>query len=165
MTNYTPPRGSQNPNQFSSSPQLTMPHSASNDSINYNYSPHPHYETVSPTYTAYANSFISSQIQSQGAHYISDDLQMAAQYPYNPSVLNNSASHHQSAQTTPYSFQQLQQHSCPQSPRYSSGYDLCQHSEVETQESVNENTMHSEPVLPPLDGFPDIKDFDRLMNR
>jgi hypothetical protein len=165
MTNYTPPRSGQDLNHFMASPQLTMPHYANNDSVNYNYSPHPHYENVSPTYTTYANSFISSQTQSQGAHYISDNLQMAAQYPYGPPVLSNPASHRALAQTTPYSFQQLSQHPCPHSPRYSNGHDVYQLLDVESQESVNENTMLSEPVLPPLDGFPEIKDFDRLINR
>ena len=165
MTNYTPPRSSQDLNHFMLSPQLTMPQYANSDSVNYNYSPHSHYEPVSSTYTAYTSPFVPSQTQSQGAHHISESLQMAAQYPYNPPVLSSPASHRHLAETTPYSFQQLSQHPCPHSPRYLSGHDLCQHPEVESQESVNENTMHSEAVLPPLDGFPDIKDFDRLINR
>ena len=163
MTNYTPPRSSQDLNHFMTSPQLTMPHYANNDSGNYNYSPHPHYENDPPTCTAYANSFISSQIQD--AHYYSDGLQMAAQYPHHPPVLGNSVSHRPLAQTAPYSFQQLSQHSSPHYPRYTNGHDPYELSEVESQESVNESTMLSEPVLPPLDGFPEIKDFDRLIKR
>jgi hypothetical protein len=163
MTNYTPPRSSQDLNQFMASPPLAMPHYANNDNANYNYSPHPHYESVSPTYSTYAASFISSQ--NQDTHYLSDNLQMAAQYPYSPTVLDNSASHHRPlAQTAPYSFQQLSQHPLSQSPRYSNPHDPYHLSDVESQESVNENTMLSEAVLPPLDGFPDIKDFDRLIH-
>jgi hypothetical protein len=37
--------------------------------------------------------------------------------------------------------------------------------EVESQDSINENTMLSEPINPPLDGFPHVEDFDRLMER
>jgi hypothetical protein len=163
MTNYTPPRSSQDLNHLMASPSLTMPQYGNNDTVNYNYSPHPHYESVPPTYPTYATSFISSQ--SQGTHYLSDSLHMASQYPYNISALGNVTSHHRPlAQTAPYSFQQISQHSLPQSPRYSHVHDAYQHPDVESQESVNENTMLSEPVLPPLDGFPDIKDFDRLIN-
>ncbi|KAH8704284.1 hypothetical protein BGW36DRAFT_371033 [Talaromyces proteolyticus] len=34
---------------------------------------------------------------------------------------------------------------------------------LESQESINEATMLSEPVKPPLDGFPNVDEFDRLM--
>lgn len=37
--------------------------------------------------------------------------------------------------------------------------------EIEDQESHNEGTMLSEAVVPPLDGFPDVKEFDQLMQR
>lgn len=36
---------------------------------------------------------------------------------------------------------------------------------LESQESQNENTMLSEPIIPPLGGFPDARTFDRLINR
>jgi hypothetical protein len=38
-------------------------------------------------------------------------------------------------------------------------------SDVESQESFNEETMQSEPVTPALDGFPDVREFDQLMKR
>ncbi|ERF77076.1 hypothetical protein EPUS_06294 [Endocarpon pusillum Z07020] len=162
MTSYTPPRSSQDLNHFMASPSLAIPHYTNNDN-NYNYSPHPQYENVSPTHSTYAASFISSQ--HQDTHYLSENLQMAAQYPYSTPLLNNGAYHHRPlAQTTPYSLQQLSQHPLAQSPRYSNHHDPYQHSDVESQESANERTMLSEPVLPPLDGFPDIKEFDRLIN-
>lgn len=162
MTSYTPPRSSQDVNHFMASTSLTIPHYTHNDN-NYNCSPHPQYENVSPTYSTYAASFISSQ--NQDTHYLSDNLQMAAQYPYSTPLLSSGASHHRAlAQTTPYPFQQLSQQPFAQSPRYSNHHDPYQHSDVESQESVNERTMLSEPVLPPLDGFPDIKEFDQLIN-
>jgi hypothetical protein len=163
MTNYTPPRSSQDLNHYMASPSLPMPHYANNDSASYNYSSYPHYENVPSTYSTYATSFIPPH--NQDTQYLSDHLQMAAHYPYNTPVLTNTASHHRPlAQTAPYSFQQLPQHPLSQSPRYPISHDPYQLSDVENQESVNENTMLSEPVLPPLDGFPDIKDFDRLIH-
>jgi hypothetical protein len=37
--------------------------------------------------------------------------------------------------------------------------------EVESQESFNEEDMFSEPVNPPLDGFPIVEEFDDLIKR
>jgi hypothetical protein len=165
MTSYTPPRSSQDSNSFMASAQLTIPHYANNDNINYNYSPHPHYDNVSPACSTYATSFISSQ--NRDTHYLSDNLQMAAQYPYSsPHLGNNISSRRASAQTSSaHSYQQLSQHPLSQSPRYSNPHDHYQSSDIESQESVNENTMLSEPVLPPLDGFPDIQEFDMVIHR
>lgn len=36
---------------------------------------------------------------------------------------------------------------------------------TERQDSENENTMLSEPVVPALEGYPDVHDFDELMKR
>ncbi|EXJ60965.1 hypothetical protein A1O7_05118 [Cladophialophora yegresii CBS 114405] len=36
---------------------------------------------------------------------------------------------------------------------------------TECQDSPNQDTMLSEPVVPPLDGYPDVHDFDELMKR
>lgn len=38
-------------------------------------------------------------------------------------------------------------------------------SEVESQASRHEVSMLSEPVIPPLDGFPDVREFDDLIKR
>ncbi|KAJ5134089.1 hypothetical protein N7526_005454 [Penicillium atrosanguineum] len=50
-----------------------------------------------------------------------------------------------------------------QSPRYLPLRDALSETDIESQESRNESTMLSEPVVPPLDGFPDVREFDRLM--
>ncbi|KAJ5105131.1 hypothetical protein NUU61_002478 [Penicillium alfredii] len=50
-----------------------------------------------------------------------------------------------------------------QSPRYLPLRDALGETEIESQESRNEGTMLSEPVVPALDGFPDVKEFDQLM--
>lgn len=36
---------------------------------------------------------------------------------------------------------------------------------IESQESFNEESMVSEPVSPPLEGFPNVEEFDELMKR
>jgi hypothetical protein len=37
--------------------------------------------------------------------------------------------------------------------------------ELECQESLNEDSMLSEPVLPVMEGFPEVNEFDQLMHR
>jgi hypothetical protein len=44
-------------------------------------------------------------------------------------------------------------------------HDPLREPEIESQESCNEHTMMSEPVVPALEGFPDVREFDQLMKR
>lgn len=97
--------------------------------------------------------------------------------PYNPqSSLSAStqhfASHYSSGHTTPDQVrlqhpppQYITQSRYVQSPRYLPLRDALNETEIESQDSANENTMLSEPVMPPLDGFPDVREFDQLMKR
>ncbi|KAJ5698255.1 hypothetical protein N7462_000260 [Penicillium macrosclerotiorum] len=50
-----------------------------------------------------------------------------------------------------------------QSTRYLPLRNALNETDIESQESRNEGTLLSEPVVPALDGFPDVKEFDRLM--
>lgn len=52
-----------------------------------------------------------------------------------------------------------------QSSRYLPLRDALGETDIERQESRNEGTMLSEPMVPALDGFPDVKEFDQLMQR
>ena len=164
MPNYTPPRSGQDLNPFMASSPLTMPHYANNNGANYNYTLQPQPDEFSPLYSAYVTPFTSSQTEE--VQRLSEHLPMTPQYPYNTSTLGSTASSHRPlTQTAPCSIQQLSQHPFSQSLRYSNSHDLSQLPEVESQDSVNESTMRSEPVLPPLSGFPEVRDFDRLINR
>jgi len=53
----------------------------------------------------------------------------------------------------------------PDATRLISICDMFPETEVENQESPNEDTMLSEPVIPPLEGFPNVREFDHLMKR
>ncbi|GIC89946.1 uncharacterized protein Aud_006376 [Aspergillus udagawae] len=50
-----------------------------------------------------------------------------------------------------------------QSPRYLPIHETISEIGIESQESPNENTMLSEPVIPPLEGFPSVREFDQLI--
>lgn len=52
-----------------------------------------------------------------------------------------------------------------QSPRYLPLWEADFETEIENQESLNEESMLSEPVIPALEGFPDAKEFDQLIQR
>ena len=43
--------------------------------------------------------------------------------------------------------------------------DLLGPAELEPQDSVNESTLLSEPILPPLEGYPVVKDFDQVIQQ
>ncbi|PYH40637.1 integrase zinc binding domain-containing protein [Aspergillus saccharolyticus JOP 1030-1] len=65
----------------------------------------------------------------------------------------------------------LQQHSTQylshqryiQSPGYFTLREALGDAEIEAQDSSNEHNMLSEPFIPPLEGFPDVREFDQLM--
>lgn len=50
-------------------------------------------------------------------------------------------------------------------PKGLKGADTLPDMELERQESLNQDTMLSEPVLPAMEGFPDVNEFDQLMHR
>lgn len=52
-----------------------------------------------------------------------------------------------------------------QSPRYLQLRDAVNDTEIEDQESSQEGTKLSEPFLPAFEGFPDVKEFDQLMQK
>lgn len=164
MPNYAPPRSGQDLNPFMACSPLTMPHYANTDSARYNYPLQPHHGGLFPLYSAHATPFTSSQTEE--LQYLSEHLPMTPQYPYDTSILGSTASPHRPlAQHAACSIQQLSPHPFSHGLPYPHPHDLFQLPEVESQDSVNEDTMRSEPVLPPLSGFPEVRDFDRLINR
>ena len=77
---------------------------------------------------------------------------------YSPAYPDHTSMHHQSPES-------MWEPQLTESPGYLPLRDTFCEQAIESQESPNEDTMLSEPVIPPLDGFPDVREFDRLMNR
>lgn len=73
-----------------------------------------------------------------------------------PGAPENEVLQHQPAQCAP-------QARYLQSPRYLPLRETVSEIGIESQESFNENTMLSEPVIPPLEGFPSVREFDQLI--
>ena len=98
----------------------------------------------------YSQQSISPNIQSLAPHYSPEHSLLST--PSQPRI------QHQPSQYITHS-------RCLHSPRCLPLRETLGEIEIEGQESQNENTMLSEPIDPPLDGFPDARDFDRLMKR
>lgn len=66
-----------------------------------------------------------------------------------------------------YSSSDIQTQRPPQQPRLQLGHELSLNpmADIESQESCNSENMLSEPILPALDGYPDVHEFDDLMKR
>lgn len=60
---------------------------------------------------------------------------------------------------------------CMSQPRYLQGpayvhlHEALAETELESQDSRNEDTMLSEPITPHLEGFPNVTEFDKLVKR
>ncbi|KAL4903548.1 hypothetical protein BDW74DRAFT_41703 [Aspergillus multicolor] len=71
-------------------------------------------------------------------------------------ITDHAALHHPPAQCIP-------QTRYLQGPAYLPLHEALAETELENQDSRNEDTMLSEPIIPPLEGFPNVKEFDRLV--
>lgn len=94
-----------------------------------------------------------------GPSYAQQGLQHLQQYSSDHSIPSMSIPEDMRMQHPPPQY--LAQPRFLASPRY---LPLSE-TEIECQISQNEGSMQSEPVLPPLEGFPDVKEFDQLMQR
>ncbi|PYH98344.1 hypothetical protein BO71DRAFT_416312 [Aspergillus ellipticus CBS 707.79] len=96
--------------------------------------------------------------------------------PYSHSTISSSthhlSPHHSPGHSVPstpdhvplqHSIQYLPQSRYLQSPGFLPLREALSDAEIESQDSQNENTMLSEAVNPPLDGFPNVREFDQLM--
>ncbi|KAA8647540.1 uncharacterized protein ATNIH1004_006234 [Aspergillus tanneri] len=115
--------------------------------------------------------FPQSSFNSYTSHFTS---------PYNHPVLAPSHMHHLSPHHSPnhsipstlevtalqhQSVQYMAHNRYLQTSRYLPLREALSETDIESQDSRNENTMLSEPVIPPLDGFPNVREFDQLMKR
>ncbi|KAJ5714507.1 uncharacterized protein N7483_011688 [Penicillium malachiteum] len=156
MGNYA--RRNEGSDSYLMNQQISVPatysHSSSHDfsttgSGSYHYPQH----SFNPYGSQFGPSYGQSSSLSNGMHQL--------QYTSDNAIPSMSTSedmrmHHSSSQYIP-------QPRYLQSPRYLPLRDHLGETEIEDQESRNDGSMISEPVLPPLDGFPDVKEFDQLM--
>ncbi|EDN09755.1 predicted protein [Histoplasma mississippiense (nom. inval.)] len=132
-----------------------------NEEQDYTYTPSSQYGISQPSLHSYSTHLLSpysqtSSVSSEGSH-------LGPHYATSHAVYSQTQQHSQLTHSYPYPTQYLAQSRYPTSHRYLAFPDQLRDVEIERQESCNELSMASEPVLPPLEGFPDVVEFDQLV--
>lgn len=173
MTEYAP-RSSQDHNSVYSGTQFGMSHYSNGNGMPYFYSNGQiQYPTVNPSYPAYSQSYQQPQHghpNPSTSMYMSTTSSMGMPYHSQPPSRGVIAKH---SRTMPYpsypsyAASTLPTQRQPPPPRLSTGTELNLHpmADIESQDSVNRDTMLSEPIVPALDGYPDVKAFDELLQQ
>jgi hypothetical protein len=162
MAEYTP-RNGQELNTLLANAHMVTPNYSSNSSASYLYSnSQVPYTTINAVYPTYAATYSPTNAE---VHFPPDTSQMPLHYQKTSSDLASNLSQPHSLVQTHYQPPQ------PPTQRYSyvnrAAFHQDSYSMIETedQDSVNRDTMLSEPVSPLLEGYPDVKDFDLLIRR
>ncbi len=166
MTEHAP-RGSQDQNTFFPNSQFAMSQYSNGNGINYFYNngqiP---YSTVNSSYPTYSTNYLPPHNGPSSSMYLPHTSPMAMPYqlvpparPPMPQSRPQSYPYHRGTLAT--------QRLPPQRSRMSlaSELNLNPMADIEEQTSYNSETMLSEPMMPPLEGYPDVKEFDELMRR
>lgn len=167
MTDYAP-RGSPDQNSFYTNQHLGMSHHCNGNGYNYLYNNgQVQYEPVNASYSSYSPTYLPSQHGTSSSMYMPTPTSMAHQHyqllpPTRPTMPQ------QPRYSFPgYSSSNVPTQRPPQQPRLQLGHELSLNpmADIESQESCNSENMLSEPILPALDGYPDVHEFDDLMKR
>lgn len=170
MTEYAPASGQDRNSSYYSNPHLVSPHYTNGNGINYFY---PQGQIQYPTatvssYSTYPSSYMASPQQHPNHHmYMSNGSSMGMPYQLTPPTRPYSQSRTLSyPPNTGYhsSTVPTQRMTTCHQPRMTFPGELgIDTTELEGQDSVNEDTMISEPILPPLEGYPSVESFDRMV--
>ncbi|OQU98546.1 hypothetical protein CLAIMM_04315 [Cladophialophora immunda] len=165
MTDYAP-RSSQDYNTFFQSPHLAMSHYPNGTGLSYLYSNgQVPYQTVHTPCSAYSPTYAPSPGTSAAPLYLPPTSGPQLHYsfvgPRVPTLPSQSRAFQPSSYYAPSSANRTTSHH----QRLAPPRDYPSMDGTECQDSPNEDTMLSEPVLPPLEGYPDVHDFDELMKR
>ena len=165
MTDYAP-RSSQDYNPFPYNQHLAMPHYSNGNGLSYLYSNGQiQYQTVNTPCSTYSPTYAPSQGTSASPLYM--PTTSGQQYPYPltntrvPMLPSQSRAYPMNALYATSSTHRASSHQ----QRLAAPRDYNTIDGTECQDSPNEDTMLSEPVMPPLDGYPDVHEFDELMKR
>lgn len=165
MTEYYAPRSSQDFNLFPYNQHLAMPHYSNGNGLSYIYD-HGQipYQTVNTPCSTYSRTYAPSHgtipatlyMPNASAHHFHYSLtgripatlpSQSRAYPMIPQY-GPSSGHRTSSQHTRLGVLEYGPMDC-----------------TECQDSPNEATMLSEPILPPLEGYPNVHEFDELMKQ
>lgn len=170
MTEYAP-RGSQDHNSVYSNTQFGMSHYSNGSGIPYFYSNGQiQYQTVNPSYPTYSQSYqhsLNGLPNPSTSMYMPTTSSMGMQYQALPPSRGAITKQSRTMLYPSHPSSTLPTHRQPPLPRLSLGTELNLNpmADIESQDSINRETMLSEPIAPPLEGYPDVKDFDELIKQ
>jgi hypothetical protein len=166
MTEYAS-RASLDHNSIPYHQQLAMAHYSNGNGLSYLYgNGQVPYQTVSTPCPTYSPSYAPPQGTIATPLYVPSSS--GQQFPYSfastrvaPPLPSQSrtyslGSHYGSVSTL---------HTSSHHPRLASPREYSPMDGTECQDSLNQDTMLSEPVVPALEGYPDVHEFDELMKR
>ena len=160
-------RCSQDQDHYYADPCMGTPQYPNSDSSNLVYHNHNQNAFSSMSYLNYSTTYPGAYHQQ--TPYTAPPTQILPQYHMAPEALNRTSSpQHLLAQRHQYTQPWLDSSTSQVTSSHARHGTSREHShtlEIESQESSNEGTMLSEPINPPLEGFPKVKDFDLLMKR
>lgn len=162
MTSFTPLRAGRDFNVFMTNPSYSMTHYAEVGNGSYNYSSSPPCD-VDPRGCAFdTTSFTVAR--GQTLRPLPSEHSVMTQYSYGSPVFSTSTlEHRRTGQDNQYFGQHISMLPHLGNPYHPNSNGCFVPMDVESQESANEDTMLSEPVSPPLTGFPSIQEFDQLI--
>jgi hypothetical protein len=162
MTEYTP-RNGQELNSLLANAHMVLPHYSSNGGASYIYgNGHVPYTAINAVYPTYTTIY---SLNNNTTHFTPESSQMALHYQQNSTNLAASLSQRSTVPQPQYLASQssMQQYSYANRAALSRGpYSLI---DTEDQDSVNRESMLSEPISSVLEGYPDVNEFDVLMAR
>ncbi|KAJ9604584.1 hypothetical protein H2200_010697 [Cladophialophora chaetospira] len=165
MTEYAP-RTSQDYNALPYNQHLAMSHYSNGNGLSYIYG---HgsipYQTVNSQCSTYSPTYAANQGTSTTPLYIPSS---GHQFPYSlassripPTLPTQSRAY----PMTSHYLSSTAHRSSAHQQRLTSPRDYSPMDDTECQDSPNQDTMLSEPVVPSLEGYPDVHEFDDLMKR
>ncbi|KAK5951107.1 hypothetical protein OHC33_007860 [Knufia fluminis] len=141
-----------------------MPHYQSSGGLNYMTGPqHAQYSPISTTYSGYTSPYLATSA-SQAAYYLPTSTTASMPYSVRPPPRSATLpSQHRILSRAGYCPPSTQSQHATHLPLRTSMAAEFSIMDTEEQDSVNSGTMKSEPIEPPLQGYPNVDAFDNLM--
>lgn len=166
LTEYPPRSSTQEWPQHYAEQHSNMPHYSPSASLGYMTPSHQtQYSPYTSTYPSYSPTYMSGSGSSQGAIHWPTTTSSSMQYSVRPPPRSATLpSQHRILSRNYYPSSTQAQRQPSLQLRTSMAFDFVL-MDTEEQDSVNRETMRSEPIEPALQGYPRVEDFDDLMKK
>lgn len=124
-----------------------------------------HFPTLSPSYSPYSPPYTPSSSSSPSTVLFSYSGSNPMPYSIQPPPRGATLPSQHRISSRNYESSSVPSHNPTNQTYVRSPSDCKMLLETEEQDSVNRDSGQSEPMDPPLDGYPDVREFDELMKR